>query len=383
VTTPVLLVANAAHWFGTARIPRALAKAGFEVALLAPRNSLAQKSRHVAKIGYLPEGANELQWVHAFAAMVEATSPRLVLPCDDMAYSLLSRLVLFPPAGMQPALQQRLDALVRESLGDPTHYRTSVDKTLLPAAAAALGIRVPAYRVVGDLAGAAAFVADRGYPVVLKLSHGYAGRGVAICRDAVDLTRTFAQLAQAGSVGTAARKPVEVLVQSYVAGHAQFHSIAAWRGAFLGGWAADKLVASPAPTGPGTVSRYHRSPEVRGFVERLVAGFGITGLLGSEFIVEEATGDAYLLEINRRIGPATHRGALLGVDLCAALHAALHGRPSPSRSGLDPGEEGIAVMFPQEWLRDPDSHWLREYPVDVPWDEPELLEAMLALRHER
>ena len=34
---------------------------------------------------------------------------------------------------------------------------------------------------------------------------------------------------------------------------------------------------------------------------------------------------------------------------------------------------------PTEWLRDPESKWLRDYPVDVPWDEPELFEAMLDL----
>jgi hypothetical protein len=34
-------------------------------------------------------------------------------------------------------------------------------------------------------------------------------------------------------------------------------------------------------------------------------------------------------------------------------------------------------------LPDPESRYLREFPVDVPWDEPELIEAMLAMRHER
>jgi len=38
------------------------------------------------------------------------------------------------------------------------------------------------------------------------------------------------------------------------------------------------------------------------------------------------------------------------------------------------------VSFPQEWLRDPQSRWLRDYPVDVPWDESQLLAAMLARR---
>ena len=59
-----------------------------------------------------------------------------------------------------------------------------------------------------------------------------------------------------------------------------------------------------------------------------------------------------------------------------------NGLPSPSRSDLDEGESGVRPNFPQEWLRDPNSRYLRDYPVDVPWEDPELIEAMLALRHE-
>jgi hypothetical protein len=61
----------------------------------------------------------------------------------------------------------------------------------------------------------------------------------------------------------------------------------------------------------------------------------------------------------------------------------VEGTASTSRADLSEGEEGITVYFPGEWLRDPQSRYLREYPVDVPWDEPDLIEAMLALRHER
>jgi hypothetical protein len=51
---PVLLASTATRWLGTARIPAALASAGFEVSLLTPRNSLAEKNRFVAKVGHLP-----------------------------------------------------------------------------------------------------------------------------------------------------------------------------------------------------------------------------------------------------------------------------------------------------------------------------------------
>jgi len=109
----------------------------------------------------------------------------------------------------------------------------------------------------------------------------------------------------------------------------------------------------------------------------------MSGLIGIECIVHARSGEAYLIEINRRVTPGHHRGAQFKVDLCAALHAALNDLPSPSRTDLDEGEQGIRCSFPQEWLRDPNSHWLREYPVDVPWDEPELLDAMLALARRR
>ena len=83
------------------------------------------------------------------------------------------------------------------------------------------------------------------------------------------------------------------------------------------------------------------------------------------------------------MSPATHRGEARNVDFCAALCAAIHRTASTSRPELNDGEEGISVHFPQEWLLDPDSGYRRKYPSDVPWDEPELLSAMLALRREQ
>jgi hypothetical protein len=63
------------------------------------------------------------------------------------------------------------------------------------------------------------------------------------------------------------------------------------------------------------------------------------------------------------------------------LLAASEGKPPGARARLDDREERIFVSFPHEWLRDPGSAYLRQHPVDAPWDEPELFEAMLAMRH--
>ena len=381
----VLLVATATQWLGTARIPRGFARAGFTVSLLTPRNSLAEKSAFIAKIGFLPDEATPMQWAHAFAAAVVATSPRLVVPCDDMAFRLLQLLALTPPPRMQPALQLRLAALIRESLGDPAHYAASTDKTLLPAAAAALGMRVPPFALCADAAEIAAFAAANAWPVVVKRPHGFAGQGVAICADRNDVARALAIFAAADArdVADPAAGPGRYLAQAHLPGRTQYFQAVAWKGRLLAGWAGEKVIADPEPTGPPTVTRYFRSPQLRAMTEQLVSGFGISGHFVAEFRLDERTQETHLIEINRRISPAAHLGAQRNVDLCAALYAAVEGTASTTRADLSEGEEGFTVYFPGEWLRDPHSRYLRDCPVDVPWDEPELIEALLATRHER
>src|SRR6185369_3618042 len=128
------------------------ARAGFDVSLLTPRNSLAEKSRFIARIRCLPDEATPRQWVEAFTTMVATTSPRIVIPCDDMAFRLLSWLGRSNGPGLE--VQEPLTRLVQASLGDPLYYEASTDKTLLPALAESLGVRVPTFALVAGMADA-------------------------------------------------------------------------------------------------------------------------------------------------------------------------------------------------------------------------------------
>lgn len=378
MATPVLLVLTALRWVGAARMPRALAQAGFEVTLLTPPGSLAEKSAFVAKIAYLPEKATPEAWVHAFAATAKATAARLVVPCDDNAFTLLHRLATSPPEGLQPALHQELVTLVIDSLGDPAHYAASVDPTLLPAAGAALGIRVPEHAIVNDLAGAQSFGAAHGYPILLKSRR--ASDGVTVAKHS-ELAGAIAALSASPEVG-AAETHEALLVQAQIRGQLRYYQSVAWKGELLAGFAGERVRNDSAGGRPTGVNRYSRNDALRQVAATLARGFGISGLFSLQGVFAES-GDFRLLEINRRLLGGAHRGSEFGVDHCAALHAALNGLPYAGRTDLDEGEEHICVSFPQEWLRDPDSKWLRDYPVDVPWDEPELFEAMLDLHPAR
>src|SRR5258708_12948738 len=94
---PILLVATATRWFGIARSPRALSRAGFDVSVLVPRGALATASGYLTGIGYVPDNASALEWFDALVEMIKTVAPRLVVPCDDTSSPLLPMPPIHPP----------------------------------------------------------------------------------------------------------------------------------------------------------------------------------------------------------------------------------------------------------------------------------------------
>ena len=137
-------------------------------------------------------------------------------------------------------------------------------------------------------------------------------------------------------------------------------------------------VATQAQKGQTSVVRFIDSPATRALSEKIGRSFGITGFFNVQFVLD-ANGAPYLLEVNRRLVTHMHLGERVGVDLPGALFARLTGGAAPTAAASRSDAANVAV-FPREWLRDPESANLRQLPVDIPWDDPELIEAMLAMR---
>ena len=117
----VLLAATATRWAGPARLPRELVRAGFDVAVLAPKGALLAESRYVGAVTRVPDAATPMQWAYMLAADVEQHAPQLIVPCDDTTLQLMMSFVESPPEGFGRPLRERLLALIRESLGDPKY----------------------------------------------------------------------------------------------------------------------------------------------------------------------------------------------------------------------------------------------------------------------
>ena len=134
----------------------------------------------------------------------------------------------------------------------------------------------------------------------------------------------------------------------------------------------------PGPYGIVSLSRLAESAPMIDLARRVVEYFGFSGLGAVQMLQDQQTGEPIVMEVNSRPTPVSYIGEVYGVDLIAHMRAAIANERAPAPS--EPRFRGLA-LFPTEWLRDPDSPELRNPSVyhDVPWDQPELLKAIVRM----
>ncbi len=361
-------------------MPAALHRAGFEVTLLAPPGALAGHSRHVTQSRLLPKNATAQEWLFALVAAVEATAPTILLPGDEMSLRLMQAIACRPPPGPQPEAIRDLSALIVRSLGAPQFYEAGVDKALLQPLAQAAGIRIPEFRLPRSPEEAAEAARELGSHVVVKPSDGTGGRDVIDCETPQAAAAAFRGVLEGAERNPAMGRQPSALIQRRIDGLMVGRSSAAWLGRELAGFARERL-RTIAPHRGSTVVRYVHMPEIAASSRAAARALEITGFFTIEYCVERTTGHAYLIDLTRRMAPPTHTGNLVGVDLCAALAAALRGEQFEPLD-LPDGFSRMLTLFPQEFWRDPKSVALRRYPSDVPWDDPALWRELLSWRYE-
>lgn len=378
MTSPcVLVITMGMDYVAPARMPFELQRAGFRVVMLAPREALAAQTSYVDKIGYFPDGVKLQEWVGIVAGTVRAVSPALILPGDDITLRTLMQLVLDPPQGLRSDIRNELGDLIRRSLGNPAGWMDTIDKSRLFALAQRNGIAVADGDIADDAGEAVAIAAELGYPVMLRQSFGSGGRGAARCESAAEIHAALA--AFPSPAAWSPQGELRLVVQRWIDGDVVNRASCAWQGKELAGFTRGRLATHPGPLGPASVVEFAGIPEVTEATRTLFAVVGMHGLVGTQFIVDRGTRVPYLIEVNRRMLPASHAGALVGVDLAAALFAAVNGAPWTGPSDQPPGPGLRLALFPQEWYRDSNSAWLRTLPSDAPWQDPPLLSAMFRL----
>ena len=387
---PKVLLAATTNWFSTARLAISLANVGFTVEAVCPlRNPIAKTK--LAPRTYVYRG---LSGPSSFQRAIEAARPDLVIPCDTLATAHLHGLYDSPLCSGQAA--RAIQELLERSLGDPASYPILAARSRFIALAREEGIAAPEMVAISTAAELATWSAGHAFPAVLKTNGSSGGAGVQFVGSAAEAGHAFRLLSAPPLASRAVsraffdldftlllpclrRKRPVVNVQGFIAGPDATIQVACWQGKVVASIAA-KVLAVWEPKGPSTVLQLIDNREMAEAAETIVRRLRLSGLHGFDFILEEATGKAYVIEANPRATQVCHLRLGAGHDLPASLYAFFTGEPPAVTSVID---RQVIALFPQAWVQNPASEYLQSGYHDVPWDEPELVRACMKVRQNR
>jgi len=109
----------------------------------------------------------------------------------------------------------------------------------------------------------------------------------------------------------------------------------------------------------------------------LAGRFKLNGFHGLDFIVEDGTGDAYMIEMNPRATQLGHLNVLPEGSLVDVLAAKLMNTAASPAAGTTRIDNTIIALFPYAWKTDPGNRLLITGYHDVPWDQPELVNELM------
>lgn len=391
MTPRILLLSVGSHWYSTARLPGMLARAGFDVGVLCDSDNLAGQSRHVSRRYALDAPALYRGDIGLVLEALDAFRPGLIVPCDDDSVRILHGLVeakgLRDRDWLRRTVERSLSRRGRDGHGD--------DRVATLDLAASLGIACPAHARIHGLGNILAFAGLEGWPAYLKSDHTYGGGGVRFISDRATASNAYRDLTRGHHLGPVygllrgLRRGYEAMrgrhnplalpigarsisIERAVEGRPAYYVGVALAGQVLAGFGAEVLAYDP-PNGPSTRVRLHHD-EVMGIAaKRMVETLGYAGFFGLDFI-RRADGGLVFLEFNGRPTAANHLGHLVSADLGRALYAAESKTAQPAEP---PVSEGIDVaFFPQDWIRAPAAKDRQAFVLDIPVDDPPLLEAL-------
>jgi glutathione synthase/RimK-type ligase-like ATP-grasp enzyme len=380
---PKVLIATTNTWVATARLGMALAATGFTVEALCSSGHPLRKTKAVSRT-YSYSGLSALG---SFKRAIETAKPDLIIPGDDLAAGHLHDL---HRRAKRKASGSEVCELIERSIGRPESYRLLYERASFIQIAQQEGIRAPRTEAVATHADLRRWISRVGLPVVLKANGSSGGDGVRIARTVEEAHRAFQKLQAPPVLARAAKRALidndqsliwrsvlrrrhVVNAQEFVDGREATSTIACWNGELLAALHFEVL-EKVSSFGHATVLRTIEHPEMYAAVEKVAGRLNLSGLYGLDFMLSE-NGDAHLVEVNPRTTQVGHLSMGEGRNLPVALFMALTGKQPLTRAGVI--ENTTIALFPQEWVRDAASPYLRSAYHDVPVEEPKLIEECL------
>jgi hypothetical protein len=373
---PVVLLGATMWWPLSARLATALIHHGCRVVCVCPPG---HPLRFVTGVEHLyPYRA--VDSFRALRSAIKATNPDMIVPCDDAVVWQLHAL---------HARYPELRPLIEYSIGPSEMYATIRSRAGLLQAASELGIRIPVTETLASESDLNKW--SQAGSTVLKADGTWGGTGVEIAHSHREALSAFRRLARPYGAGLAWKRFLvnrdpfalwswrnsgtsQVTIQEFIPGRPANTMFACWRGEVLSSVTVE-VVSAQGITGAANVVRLIQNPEIERASRKLARRFMLNGFHGLDFVLEEATGAAYLIELNPRCTQLGHLRLPDQGDLAGRFIARVKGVDPPQEE--DPVASDTIAFFPQAFSWNPRSPYLRHAYHDVPWEEPELLRQLL------
>jgi hypothetical protein len=280
-------------------------------------------------------------------------------------------------------------ALIERSLGPSASRAIVSSRYELLDIARQEGVRVPRTCRVTTVGELEAWQSSEPLPWILKADGTWGGVGVKVIRSREGIERTFRQLNKISGLSRAIKRLLvnrdpfwfrpwwnrtrrPMVAQSYIQGRPANCSVVCWNGSVLGVICVE-VVHSDGLTGPANVVRVIENSEMKFAAESIASRLKLSGFFGLDFVIEEGSNSAYLIEMNPRTTPPCHIRLNRGRDLAGALWSQLAGQPRPGEEPETQSE--MIAYFPQPAAYKHDL--LQDCFHDVPRGEPELVRELL------
>jgi predicted ATP-grasp superfamily ATP-dependent carboligase len=303
------------------------------------------------------------------------------VPCDDVAVWQLHAL---------HANEADLRPLIELSLGAAEAYPAIQQRGEVLRVAQSLGIRVPFTQTLNSAEELKDWQFDK--PAVLKLDGTWGGEGVMIVRSLTEATQKFHSAPKTLKAWMAwkrylvnrhffalwvwqRRKTSKMTIQEFIPGRPATTMFACWRGEVLASSTVEVLV-SQAPTGAANVVQVLKNNEIEDAVRLLARTFQLSGFHGLDFVLEQDTDAAYLLELNPRATQLGHLNLSAHGDLAGVMAGKLKNE-APDIIASENQIQNAIAFFPFAFKSNPGSVYLHQGYHDVPWDEPALVRELV------
>jgi hypothetical protein len=373
-----VLLVSSIRWPLTAKLALAFLRHGCRIEAVCPPDHPFHFVSGISKI-YPYRGMDSLQSLYE---AITSAKPGIVVPCDDGVVWQLHELHRTKP---------ELRGLIERSLGAASGYETVACRAKFMQIARELQLRAPETKAIESASDLREWFSTPGVSGVLKLDWTCGGKGVQFAHSLAQAEQALAKMRQPANVVTALgrwllihdalaywkwqthRRPVFTM-QQFIQGRPANTMMACRDGKVLAMVTVEVLYAQSS-TGTALVARFIEDVEIQTAAVRIAERLGLSGFHGLDFMIEDATGHAYLIELNPRCTQLGHlqtemHGDLVGEFCSSFCHvSSLHG-------GRPIYEETIA-FFPEALFSNPECPFLKTSYVDVPWEEPRLVRELM------